>query len=67
MPKTDNISAITGIPSPIGDYRGPEKNCAPNPGGYWYGTVKTKYGWKHVQEVGREKTWKAMLKLGAIE
>jgi hypothetical protein len=67
MPKTDNISAITGIATPIGDYRGPERNCAPNPGGYWSGSVKTKYGWKHVQKRGKEATWKAMKRLGAIE
>ena len=67
MPKNDNISAITGIPTPNGDYTGPVKNSAPNPGNYWYGTVHTKYGVKHVQEQGREKTWKKMLQLGAIK
>jgi hypothetical protein len=65
MPLTNNCSAVTGKPTPIGDYNGPEKNCAPNPGNYWWGTVMTKYGWKHVQEVGKTKTWKAMVKLGA--
>ena len=60
-----NISAVTGIPNRVGDYRGPVKNHAPNPGGYWWGQVLTQYGWKHVQEVGRAKTQEAMLRLGA--
>ncbi len=60
-----NCSASTGVPNPIGDYRGPVKNIAPNPAGYWWGSVHTKTGWRHVQEIGREATEKAMLALGA--
>jgi len=65
MPLNDNISAITGIATPIGDYQGPVKNCAPNPDNYWWGCVSTKYGMKHVQERGRKATWTKMLSLGA--
>jgi hypothetical protein len=60
-----NISAITGIANRIGDYRGPVKNHAPNPDGYWWGSVLTKHRWVHVQEIGRKKTVKKMLELGA--
>ena len=60
-----NISAITGVANRVGDYRGPVKNHAPNPCGYWWGMVLTKYRCVHVQEIGREKTVKEMLKLGA--
>jgi len=60
-----NISATTGIANRVGDYRGPVKNHAPNPGGYWWGQVLTLYGWSHIQEIGREKTEKKMLELGA--
>jgi hypothetical protein len=60
-----NISAITGIANRLGDYRGPVKNHAPNPGGFWWGMVLTKRGWVHVQEVGRERVVKKLLKLKA--
>ena len=61
----NHCSATTGIPTNIGDYRGPTKNSPPNPGGYWFGCVMTIHGMKHVQEVGEQKTWAAMLRLGA--
>jgi len=49
-----------------GDYIGPEKNSAPNPGGYWWGCVLVKdRGVVHVQEVGKKKTWEKMVELGA--
>jgi hypothetical protein len=65
IPFNGMSSAVTGIPTPIGSYQGPVKNCAPNSGNYWYGVVFTKHGAQHVQEVGREKTEEKMLKLGA--
>ena len=58
-------SATTGEPTPVGAYMGPEKNCSPNPDGYWYGMVYTPNGWQHVQKVGRDATVRAMIQWGA--
>jgi hypothetical protein len=65
IPADHNISAITGIANRTGDYRGPLKNHAPNPGNFWWGQVLTSAGWIHVQEVGRAAAEKKMRKLGA--
>jgi len=65
----DSLSATTTgeVKAFRGDYVGPIKNSAPNPGGYWWGCVHTEHGVKHVQEVGKKKTWEEMKRIGAKE
>jgi hypothetical protein len=52
--ETDNIGAITGIANRVGDHRKPERNCAPNPGNYWWTAVLFPSGWHHFQKQGEE-------------
>ena len=65
LPAEWDYSATTGNPSTLGDYRGPLKNHAPNPDGYWWGQVFTVHGWKDVQEIGRDAVEAKMIALGA--